>query len=159
MSGPRPHLAEYRALKPFKGKTHKNTHWSKKRAGKNYLIPKLAKEIATGDSVSFREAALKVGYAKTYINHHANKIKNSQALQQELARIGFTEEAAKEKLSSIMNSPTVSEMITPENQLRAIDMAFKVFGTYAPDRHVEVKATLAEIIEAARKNLEQPPKE
>lgn len=151
MSGPRPHLKIAAKRGSFKGKTHANTKWKGKKAGKGYLIKKLAREVAFGDSTSFRQALEKVGYSKTYVDHKGNEIKNSPALKAELEAIGFTEDAAKAKLSAIMNSETVYEMITPENQLRAIDMAFKVFGTYAPEKNIDVKASLSEIIEAAKK--------
>ena len=135
----------------FKGKNHAGTVWKKKkRVGKNYLTKKLAQEVAYGDSTSFRQALEKVGYAKTYVNHKGNQIKNSPALLKELEAIGFTEEAAKARVAGIMNSPIVYEMVTPDNQLRAADMAFKVFGTYAPEKNVNISASLSDLIERAR---------
>ena len=108
------------------------------------LRRKLAKVIAKDDARSAKDALLRAGYSPSTASHNQVAIMKSPELQIELAKIGFTEQHAKARIASIMNAPIVSEMITPDNQLRASELALKVFGSFAPDK-LEVKQVIAKI--------------
>ena len=105
---------------------------------------RLARIIAKGDVKTATEAMLAVGYSKLTAKSKQTIILNSPEVQGELRKYGFTEDAAKARVSSILNAPVVSEMITPDNQLRAAELAFRVFGSFAPEK-LEVKKVIAHI--------------
>ena len=110
----------------------------------NMLRKQLAHVIAKKSPKSAKDALIMAGYSPITAGHNQTEIINSEEVQKELARIGFTEAHAKARIASIMNAPIVSEMITPDNQLRASELALKVFGSFAPDK-LEVKQVIAKI--------------
>lgn len=56
----------------------------------------------------------------------------SKGVQDELARMGFTEDTAKDVVGKILNSDEEES----NTRLKAADMVFKVNGTYAAEKHV-----------------------
>lgn len=105
---------------------------------------KLAKVIASGKEPTREKMLLAVGYSGKTAKHKAKEIIESEQVQDELIKLGFTEQHAKARIASIMNAPIVSEMITPDNQLRASELALKVFGSFAPDK-LQVSKVIAHI--------------
>lgn len=108
------------------------------------LRKRLAHVVAKNRSKSAKQALLDAGYSLSTASHNQSAIINSDEVQAELIKIGFTPEHAKARIASIMNAPIVSEMITPDNQLRASELALKVFGSFAPDK-LEVRKVIAHI--------------
>ena len=104
----------------------------------NMLRKRLANIIATKSPKSAKDALLQAGYSITTASVKQSAIINSDEVQRELARVGFTEAHAKARIASIMNSPMVNEMITPDNQLRASELALKVFGSFAPEKSINL---------------------
>jgi hypothetical protein len=76
----------------------------------------------------------KVGYAKSVAEAKASDIIESEGVQTALTQSGFTEENAKKVVESIMLDPTKD----PNSRLKASDMVFKVHGSYAPDKSINV---------------------
>ena len=105
---------------------------------------RLAKVLASGKPKTAKEALMQVGYSLKTAEGKSKQIITSDEVQNELFKLGFTEQHAKARIAYIMNAPIVSEMITPDNQLRASELALKVFGSFAPDK-LEVKQVIAKI--------------
>lgn len=66
-------------------------------------------------------------------------ILNSKGVQEELAILGFTEEKAKEVVGEILGDTQEKA----EARLKAADMVFKSFGTYAPEKHANLNVTVS----------------
>lgn len=99
------------------------------------LQKRLAKEIARsvkskGKPRNKTEVLESAGYSGVTARASAERTLQQKGVQKELQVLGFTEENAKNVLSGILNSPTVYEIVTPENQIRAAQEVFKVFGSY-----------------------------
>lgn len=58
----------------------------------------------------------------------------SDGVQNELKLLGFTEENAKLVVGKILND----EEVEPNARLKAADMTFKVHGTYAPEKSLNI---------------------
>lgn len=82
-----------------------------------------------------------VGYSAQSAEKKATEIIESKGTQQELTDLGFTEENAKAVIVGILKAPTVFEMVTPTDKLRAAQEVFKVFGTYAAEKTFNLTAT------------------
>lgn len=59
---------------------------------------------------------------------------NSEGVKEALEESGFTEENAKKVVESIM----LNERVEPNARLKASDMVFKIHGSYAPDKSVNI---------------------
>ena len=81
---------------------------------------------------SIERELVKVGYAETTAGAKQKEILQSDEVQNELKALGFSEENAKRVVASILNKGK------EENRLRAADMVFKNFGSYAPERHLNL---------------------
>lgn len=66
---------------------------------------------------------------------------NSDGVQEELQAQGFTEDNAKEVVQSIM----LNEKVEPNARLKASDMVFKVHGSYAPDKNININMNVKSI--------------
>ena len=74
----------------------------------------------------------KVSYGK--ISKQPSRILESEGVKMALDDLGFTEEAAMKVVTELMNSKEVD----PSARLKATDQVFKVRGTYAPERNVNL---------------------
>ena len=103
------------------------------------LQKKLASEIAQNiiRTIPKSKKALVAssGYSQVSAINHATEIIAQKGVQKELKELGFTVENAKRIIGSILNAPTVYEMVTPENQIRAAQEVFKVIGEYDAEKH------------------------
>jgi hypothetical protein len=61
-----------------------------------------------------------------------------KGVQEELIRLGFSEGNAKKVVARLMND----EDVDPNARLKAADMTFKVHGSYAPERSVNMNLNL-----------------
>lgn len=59
---------------------------------------------------------------------------NSDGVREALEEQGFSEDNAKRVVKQILNSETAE----PNARLKAADMVFKVHGSYAPDKNINV---------------------
>jgi len=78
-----------------------------------------------------------IGYSKATAKGIPGLIMESDGVQEELLRLGFTEDAAKRVVTQIMLDDEVDE----NARLKAADMTFKVHGSYAPEKSEHVIAT------------------
>ncbi len=103
---------------------------------------KLAKNIAENMRAkkprNKKELLVASGYSEITAKASPNIIMEQKGVVDELEILGFSVQRAKEVLAGILNAPSIYEMVTPENQIRAAQEVFKVFGAYAPDKHMTV---------------------
>ena len=79
----------------------------------------------------------KAGYAPGVVKNPSD-ILNSQGVRDELAKMGFDEDTAKSVVGEIL--------IGGENdlvKLKAADMVFKTFGTYAPEKSINLNVEVS----------------
>ncbi len=76
----------------------------------------------------------KVGYSTSVAEAKADDIINSEGVQEELKAQGFTEENAMNVVTEIMLNGDVD----PGARLKATDQVFKVRGTYAPEKKLNL---------------------
>lgn len=74
------------------------------------------------------------GYPKSLQEGNPGKIIEQKGVQEELIKMGFTEDNAKKVVTEIMNNPKAKD----EARLKAADMTFKVHGTYAPEKNINL---------------------
>lgn len=94
---------------------------------------KIPKIIAEGKPITGGELVASVGYGED-MQRKPGEVLNSLGVQDELGKLGFTEEKAKEVVAVILGDTSLN----PEPRLKAADMVFKSFGTYAPEKHLTV---------------------
>ena len=92
----------------------------------------------------------KVGYAKSVAEAKASDILESDGVKEELISQGFTEENAKQVVQEIMMDSTKD----PSSRLKATDQVFKVHGSYAPEKNVNINMNVKSIDVADPKVLE-----
>src|SRR5688572_13184316 len=81
--------------------------------------PKTAKELVVSS-----------GYDQTTAEKQVPAVLKQKGVQEELVRLGFTEDTAKSVVAQIMLDDEVDE----NARLKAADMTFKVHGSYAPEK-------------------------
>lgn len=75
----------------------------------------------------------KVGYSPNMVKN-PKMVLESAGVQEELARLGFDEQTAKEVVGTILTDETNE----PKDRLKAAEMVFKVHGTFAAEKHVNL---------------------
>lgn len=79
-----------------------------------------------------------VGYSKSMSTAKPGEMIESAGVQKALEEYGFTEENAKTVVSNIL----LSEKSRDENKLRAAEQIFKVKGSYAAEKHVNINVNV-----------------
>lgn len=74
------------------------------------------------------------GYSKITATTKPGVIIGQKGVQEELVKSGFTEDNAKKVVEEIM----LDESKDANARLKASDMVFKVHGSYAPDKHLNI---------------------
>ena len=97
------------------------------------LARKIPEIIAGNKDITAGELVRSAGYSADS-QRKPGEILNSKGVQEELANIGFTEEKAKEVVAVILGDTKEKA----DTRLRAADMVFKVHGTYAPEKSINV---------------------
>lgn len=89
-----------------------------------------------------KQMVVSVGYTPTTADVKAPEIMEQKGVKEALTQKGFSVEAAKRVVGEILEKGEKDE-----NRLRAGDMIFKVHGTYAPEKRVDLqlKGTLEEL--------------
>lgn len=106
---------------------------------------KLAEQIIENSKrdkpLTAKEMLVNVGYATSVAESKPNEIIEAEGVTQALEERGFSVVAAKDVVGEILEDPL--EKAT--DRLKAADMVFKVHGSYAPDKAINVNLN-AEII-------------
>ncbi len=79
------------------------------------------------------ELVVSVGYSEESGKKKATEILESKGVQNELIALGFTEDKAKETVAEILVAGEDDNV-----KLKAADMIFKVQGTYAPEKRLNL---------------------
>lgn len=95
-----------------------------------------------------KELLVSVGYAPSTAEVKQNEIMKQFGVSEELRALGFHEDGAKAVVESILYNP----LVAPADRLKASDQVFKVQGTYAPEKKIELHAYLIE--EEDRKRID-----
>lgn len=77
-----------------------------------------------------------VGYPHSTATTYPGAVIEQKGVQEELQNLGFDEESAKKVVKSILTKGK------DENRLKAADMIFKVTGGYAPEKSINLNASL-----------------
>lgn len=93
----------------------------------------LLENLAQGSPLTRQELLVeKVNYTPMTAQSQGESIITHPMVQQELAEQGFTEANAKKVSGNIL----LDEEAANKDRLRAAELAFKVFGTFAAEKHV-----------------------
>ncbi len=120
---------------------------------------KLAKEMVANiqrpKPKTMKEVLVSIGYAESTASAMPSEITEGKGVVEELVRLGFTVDNAKAVVTQIM----LDDDQDANARLKASDMAFKVHGSYAPDKvehSGEVKTTLVpEMLAIAEEELKK----
>lgn len=98
------------------------------------LAKAIVENLQSKETKTAGELLEKVGYSKNTAEGKPGEVMEQKGVQEELTILGFTEENAKSVVASIMNNPDMES----QSRLKAADMTFKVHGSYAPEKNVNV---------------------
>ena len=87
------------------------------------------------------ELLVSVGYDETTATAMPHRTIQQKGVQEELKKLGFDEEKAKEVVGEIM----LSEDEEARDRLKAAEMVFKVFGSFAPEKRMNMNIQVKEI--------------
>lgn len=115
----------------------------------------LVENLSTDKPLPIGQVLKSVGYG-TGLQTQPKRVLESEGVLQELAILGFDEQTAKGVVSEILTDETNE----PKDRLKAAEMVFKVHGTFAPEKSININAQFnlenKEEVEAiASKVLEQ----
>ncbi|MBI4151621.1 hypothetical protein HY496_01510 [Candidatus Woesearchaeota archaeon] len=97
----------------------------------------LARNLVLADGTKTQKQLLiDSGYARSTASFESRKIIESAGVQEALKLLGFDEDNAKRVVGEILND----NRKRAQDRLNAADKVFKVFGTYAPEKRVEIQA-------------------
>lgn len=97
------------------------------------LAQAIVKNIQAEEPLNKKELLVSVGFNKQTAEKNQKAVIESKGVQEEMIKLGFDPETAKQVVSEIL--------IGGENdnvKLKAADMIFKVHGTYAPEKSVNL---------------------
>jgi hypothetical protein len=100
----------------------------------------IIKDFQVGNVRSASEVLKSEGYGKS-LQNHPKRVLESEGVKDEFNRLGFNEEKAKEVVGLILSS----EDEEAKDRLKAADMIFKVFGSYAPEKRVNLNIEEKEV--------------
>ncbi len=89
--------------------------------------------IQATEPLNKQQLVASVGYSEIVAYKKATEILESKGVQEELKKLGFDPDSAREVVAEIL--------LAGENdtvKLKAADMIFKVHGTYAAEKHVNL---------------------
>lgn len=98
------------------------------------LADEIVKNVKLKKPKNKKELLVSVGYAELTATQNASAVLEQKGVQEALEERGFTEDNAKRVVEKILNS----DKTEPNARLKAADMVFKVHGSYAPDKHLNI---------------------
>lgn len=96
------------------------------------VVKALIENITSKEHKSAGQVLKSVGYG-TGLQNQPRRVLQSEGVQEELKILGFDPESAKNVVASILKNGE-----DDGHRLKAADMIFKVHGSYAPDKHVNL---------------------
>lgn len=114
---------------------------------------KLAQEIVNNlskeEPLNKQQLVVSSGYSEASAKSSAHLILEQKGVQDELKALGFDEETAKTVVGNIL----LNEEERANDRLKAAEMVFKVHGSYAPEKQINLNVAVdadEEVREAAR---------
>lgn len=87
-----------------------------------------------------QELVASVGYSIPSAEHKATEILESKGVKEELEELGFNEGNAKRVVGKILDSDSEES----KDRLKAAEMIFKVHGSFAPEKSIQLNISLSE---------------
>ena len=95
------------------------------------IAKEIKRQIQTNDHKPITDVLEEVGnYKPSVALHQSKRIMTSPSMQEALRLEGINVESVDRVVTSIVNTPKIAEMITPDNVLRGADMLYKRMGAY-----------------------------
>lgn len=98
------------------------------------LANEIVKNVSRKKPKNKKELVVSSGYSEITADRHATEVIRQKGVQEELESMGFTEYKAKRVVADIMNNTEAGD----NDRLKAADMALKVFGSYAPEKNLNI---------------------
>lgn len=95
------------------------------------LAQAIVENLQSEETKTAGELLEKVGYSEHLVKQ-PGRVMEQEGVKEELALLGFNENRAKAVVSEIL------ETSEDHNRLKAADMIFKVHGSYAPEKSVNL---------------------
>src|SRR3990167_5660129 len=108
------------------------------------LARNIVKNAKRPEKLNKKQLLVLSGYNELTSTHNPKPTLESKGVQEELKNLGFDEESAKKVVKMILINGK------EENQLKAAQEIFKVSGSYAPEKHLNVNVPIP--IDEIRKN-------
>lgn len=109
---------------------------------------KLIENLSLDKPLTHGEIVESSGFGPS-MKKNSHVVINSKGVQEELAILGFDEQTAKEVVGEIL----LDKNNEPQHRLKAADMVFDVFGSKAPDKHVNINVSADELRETIQNGL------
>lgn len=113
------------------------------------LAQNIVKNLKRKKPLNKKELVVLGGYSQTVAEAKPNAIIEQKGVQEALEEYGFTEDNAKKVVSQIL----LNERVEPNARLKAASEVFKVKGTYAPEKKVNVNIDYNEEVRSKSKDL------
>jgi len=97
------------------------------------LAKNIVENLARENPLNKEELVISSGYAVTTAEGHAPDIIEQKGVQEELKALGFDPEQAKRVVGEILTDGENDNV-----KLKAADMIFKVHGSYAAEKHMNL---------------------
>lgn len=115
------------------------------------LAENIVKNVQRDKPLNKQELLVSSGYSVISAESSSKDIIEQKGVQEELAKLGFTEEGAKSVVEEIL----YDKKVDASSRLRAAGEVFKVFGSYAAEKsfNLTVSSSVEEINDVIRKDL------
>lgn len=97
----------------------------------------IVQNLAEGKNVPVYEVLKSVGYG-TGLQHNPQRVLNSEGFKSALEEMGFTQDNAQRVVAEILLDGEKGA----SDRLKAADMIFKFFGSYAPEKSQNVNVNI-----------------
>lgn len=98
------------------------------------LAQAVLENVQATEPLNKQELVASVGYAEITADRKAGEILEQKGVKEALAELGFNEESAKSVVKEIM----LDKEVEPNARLKATDQVFKVHGSYAPEKSLNL---------------------
>lgn len=101
------------------------------------LAQNIIQNIKSKKGLNKQELVVSSGYSEVTADRHASEVIEQPGVQNELKKLGFDEESAKQVVKEILSNSNEDSNV----RLNAAKEVFKVFGTYAAEKTFNLTAT------------------
>lgn len=114
------------------------------------LAANMVRNMVTKEWKTAKEIIVASGYAPSK-GHNPHQVFDKLGFQEEMERLGFDEDSAKSVVVGVMRS----KRSKPSDKLKATDQVFKVQGSYAPEKRVNLNVNKKLIDDPALRELSE----